>query len=142
MGNLITELKETIQKQEGKLIQVQQEKTIQRKSNQSHFEHSMDLDYTVHDETVFNQAEYEHLKIENEHLKEMNEELKDKNELLKEMLQKEKESENKYNKGTFAEVIAGKKQKPKRIPRITIKKTKKEGTLQEIHKKSVMLSSK
>lgn len=99
----------------------------------------MDLDKTVHDETVFEKAEQESLKIENELLKDLNKELKDKNEILKELLNKERETNVKnIKKVTFAEVTAGninKAHKPKRAPRIMIKKTKKNGTIEALKQK-------
>ena len=74
----------------------------------------------------------ENLKMENYLLKDLNAELKNKNMILKELQIKEKELWKKNdstgiitNKKTYSEIISGKIQKPKRIPRIMIKKKKK-----------------
>lgn len=93
----------------------------------------MDLDQTVKDGVVFErieterkrEREIENMKKEIDLLRSLNEELKDKNDILKGMLKNVKESENnKHSKGTYAEITAGRTQKPKRIPRITVKKNK------------------
>ena len=86
--------------------------------------------------------EYENLRMENYLLKDLNAELKDKNMILKELLKKEKELWKKENdstgiianKKTYAEIISGKTQKPKRIPQIIIKKkTKREEKIEKIN---------
>ena len=46
----------------------------------------MDLDGTIHNESVFEKAELESIRIENELLKVLTEELKDKNQILKDQL--------------------------------------------------------
>lgn len=117
-----------IQEQKNKMQCLQETKHM-------HSDTDMELDNIANDETIFEKADYENLKMENAYLKKLNEELEDKNQILKEFLKKEKESvNNNLNKSTFAEVAKKSYvQKPKkRIPRIRIKKTKKQGTLQEI----------
>lgn len=133
------------QQLQNQLILTEQKLTIEKKSKQVHFENDMEIDLnkTNSDGTVFQLADNESMRLEIAYLKELNEEMKSKNivlernnSLLEELLQKERENiKSDTTNSTYAEVAAGKKRIMKRAPLIKVKKTKKEGSLQDIRQK-------
>lgn len=143
LDNKIIQQENRLKEQEQLINQMEQEKITELQKQKINSSYTMDLDQTVHDESVFEQADMEVLKAENKmykqlniELKDMNNELKDKNDMLKKMLQDKESVSDGINPVTFAEVAAGKIQrKPKKQPSIIIKKTNKEETLKELSRK-------
>ena len=76
----------------------------------------------INSSIVYNDADVELLKTENTLQKELIKELQEKNELLKELLVKNKEN---IPKKSFSEVVNSIKLKPKRVPKIFVKKIDK-----------------